>query len=277
MNYIYLKQSPDPVKFGDITIHGFYCDITRGGSHVFKFNSDIPRRYTSLNGIVALTPLLIMDAPEHKMNKSFYYGEEQLWKERFNEIISLPMIPFHSNEEVYTWLKMKGFTPEPESLIEFDGEVKIELEPLPTNFKIRCEHCLDAGFFGNIPCKWCNYGGEFKGIPKDENHPVQLVRKKVAFIKQPVNERTYTKGELISFLVRERQRAVDIAYEFMNTHKQGYTYKKIAGNELAFVEQNLAEECRYIGNTISGLNALSITLGKTIESVITEEINNTSK
>lgn len=32
-----------------------------------------------------------------------------------------------------------------------------------------------------------------------------------------------------------------------------------------------------IGNTISGLNALSISLGKTIESVITEEINNTSK
>ena len=56
----------------------------------------------------------------------------------------------------------------------------------------------------------------------------------------------------------ERKRAVDIAYEFRQRHTESHAAKKMAGNDLAFVEYRISEECRNIGNAISGRTALSM-------------------
>jgi methyl coenzyme M reductase alpha subunit len=59
----------------------------------------------------------------------------------------------------------------------------------------------------------------------------------------------------------ERRRAMDIAYSFMTQRLERYESKKSAGGaiaEIAFAEKKAAEECRYIGNAISGKNALSV-------------------
>ncbi len=61
---------------------------------------------------------------------------------------------------------------------------------------------------------------------------------------------------------QERERAMEIAYSFKEEQKQSYESKKKAGNELAFVSRKISEECRYVGNAISGHNALSITLNE---------------
>lgn len=58
----------------------------------------------------------------------------------------------------------------------------------------------------------------------------------------------------------ERKRAVAIAYAYYDENIQAHESKKKAGNNLAFVSYRVAEECRHIGNAISGHNALSVAL-----------------
>lgn len=87
--------------------------------------------------------------------------------------------------------------------------------------------------------------------------------------------KTYTQEEVDELIIKarvdERTRATKIAYEFRDMNEESYELKKNAGNEYAFIKHDIAEECRYIGNAISGLNAISITLGKTIESTIRDD------
>lgn len=71
---------------------------------------------------------------------------------------------------------------------------------------------------------------------------------------------------------QERSRARDIAYEFMNEKKQSQAIKERVGNSLAFIDECISEECRYIGNAISGGNALSEALGETLEDRVKIEI-----
>lgn len=84
---------------------------------------------------------------------------------------------------------------------------------------------------------------------------------------------TFTKQEVIDLIIKERKRAVDIAHSFWKSNDKIYQDKKSAGQELAFISDEIANECRLVGNAISGLNALSITLGETIESTITQELS----
>lgn len=61
----------------------------------------------------------------------------------------------------------------------------------------------------------------------------------------------------------ERRRGVDIAYAFRKKRLESFEAKTRAGGavaEIAFAEEKAAEECRYIGNAISGHNALSAVL-----------------
>ena len=60
----------------------------------------------------------------------------------------------------------------------------------------------------------------------------------------------------------ERERAVSIAYQFMDMNLLKFESMKKAGSEVAFVNENVAEECRYVGNAISGTNALAIALNQ---------------
>ena len=52
----------------------------------------------------------------------------------------------------------------------------------------------------------------------------------------------------IAIRVDERRRAVDIAYAFRKDHLEAFESKKKAGNDLAFIENSIAEECRYMFN-----------------------------
>lgn len=58
-------------------------------------------------------------------------------------------------------------------------------------------------------------------------------------------------------IIAERKRAVQIAYEFFKKHAEAGKSKRNAKNELAFVEEDIADVSRLIGNAISGNNALS--------------------
>lgn len=88
-------------------------------------------------------------------------------------------------------------------------------------------------------------------------------------------EKLYTQSEVDSLIIQarleERKRAVDIAYEFRNMNNQAYESKKKAGNKHAFIKEDIAEECRYVGNAISGGNALSAALGETMEDRVRKE------
>lgn len=93
----------------------------------------------------------------------------------------------------------------------------------------------------------------------------------------------YTKEEVLELLVKERTRARDVAYEFMNEHerkKKNFTtlmQKDSSNSEYALYvirkAEDLADECRRVGNAISGSNAISATLGETIEDRIKKEYN----
>lgn len=82
----------------------------------------------------------------------------------------------------------------------------------------------------------------------------------------------FTLKEVIQLLVDERKRAVNLAYEFKKEYDEAYASKKKAGNELAFISKDMAEACRIVGNTISGGNALSVTLGETMEERVFEDL-----
>jgi len=82
---------------------------------------------------------------------------------------------------------------------------------------------------------------------------------------------TYTKQEVIKLLVDERTRARDLAYEFMKKYeKKAIDYATVG--DMKRTNEQLADSARIIGNTISGGNALSATLGETIEDRIREEL-----
>lgn len=56
---------------------------------------------------------------------------------------------------------------------------------------------------------------------------------------------------------KERDRAVKIAYLFHKDKTADFESKKKANNELAFISRDIANECRLVGNAISGKNALT--------------------
>lgn len=115
MNYLYFKVSDAPVKVGDLTTEGIIKERTNAGDFIVQINNN----ETDVFGgyyLQALIPLLIMDAPE---GYSKYTADR--WQEF--EVLKKNAIPFHSNEQVYEYIKVKGIKPEAEMLIEFDGEV----------------------------------------------------------------------------------------------------------------------------------------------------------
>lgn len=74
----------------------------------------------------------------------------------------------------------------------------------------------------------------------------------------------------------ERRRAVKIAYEFRSKAQASFEAKKKAGGplaEFAFIKEEIAEECRYVGNAISGKNALTMN-DKSYWEKVKEEIQN---
>lgn len=85
-------------------------------------------------------------------------------------------------------------------------------------------------------------------------------------------KKTYTRKEVIKLLTEERTRARDIAYEF----KEEYDKKAEVLGDLGEMRKNAektADVARQIGNAISGSNALSSTLGETIEDRIKKQLD----
>lgn len=169
-NFIYLKTSTEsPIK-GDITPTGIIFDVY------------FPRIYTE-NMVyenkrpTILLPMLIIDAPEDFLKpfpetveqviafEADEEGESEKWANQWKDTLA-SAIPFHSNEQVYEWLKSKGITPEAEGLYEFDGEIK---------FKYFC-------FIGNDN----NLGGHWHEITERDYCGGLLCpqKKKVATIKR---------------------------------------------------------------------------------------------
>jgi nitric oxide reductase large subunit len=89
-------------------------------------------------------------------------------------------------------------------------------------------------------------------------------------VDEPTSK-TYTEEEVIQLLIKERTRAKDIAYEYYKANEDAYAIRQSNSSVVAFVKREIANECRLIGNTISGINALGATLGETIESKIREQ------
>jgi hypothetical protein len=77
------------------------------------------------------------------------------------------------------------------------------------------------------------------------------------------------KEDIIKLLVKERTDARNIAYEFMKKFEE--KAKNSLMIDLRRKYSDIANECRLIGNAISGSNALSATLGETIEDRIRKE------
>jgi len=78
-------------------------------------------------------------------------------------------------------------------------------------------------------------------------------------------------SELIRQLVKERTRAVDLCYEFKNKYDKMAREYALAGG-MKLTNERLADSARIIGNTISGSNALSATLGETMVDRIRKEL-----
>lgn len=74
----------------------------------------------------------------------------------------------------------------------------------------------------------------------------------------------FMEDSIIDLLEEERQRAMDIAYSAMSGHLSIHEIHQKTGNRMAFVEAELANECRIIGNAISGGSAASNSLGETM-------------
>jgi len=85
-------------------------------------------------------------------------------------------------------------------------------------------------------------------------------------------QETFTKEEVIEFILKERERAVAIAYEFKQRFDEKHADQKSAGWELAFVSEEVADTCRQVGNAIGGLNALSTTLGTTKRDLVEKDL-----
>lgn len=88
-----------------------------------------------------------------------------------------------------------------------------------------------------------------------------------------MNKQTFTREEVIDLLVAERERAVEIAYDSYNKHQKTGEFRKKNNVSIAFVSLDIADEARCIGNCISGLNALSVTLGYTVKDEVTQDLN----
>lgn len=88
-------------------------------------------------------------------------------------------------------------------------------------------------------------------------------------------KKLYTQEEvdqlIIQSIINERKRAKDIAYELKAKHFKAFEEKKASGNDLAFVSEKISDECRIIGNIISGGNALSASLNESMEDRIMRE------
>jgi hypothetical protein len=83
----------------------------------------------------------------------------------------------------------------------------------------------------------------------------------------------YSEVEVIELLAKERQRAIDTAYSFMDKNKKQAGMYLSAGNQKGYVTRTeVADECRLVGNAISGLNALSAALGQTMRDRIKKQL-----
>lgn len=81
--------------------------------------------------------------------------------------------------------------------------------------------------------------------------------------------RMYTEEEVLELMLQERKRAMEIARGFKDQNTEKATS---FGKYTKRMFERQADECRLIGNAISGLNGLSIVLDVTIEDLIKKEL-----
>lgn len=86
-------------------------------------------------------------------------------------------------------------------------------------------------------------------------------------------KQTFTYHEVLALLIKERKAAVDLCYQVMEEFEEKEKNQRFAKNEYAFISREIANECRLIGNAISGGNALSAALGETMEDRVKEELD----
>ena len=110
--------------------------------------------------------------------------------------------------------------------------------------------------------------------PSEGDFIIAIKTKKGKFEQKCVfsDRLSFMEDSILDLLEAERQRAMDIAYKAMENHKSIQAMQESAGNRMAFVEGELANECRIIGNAISGGNALSDSIGETMRDRIRENL-----
>lgn len=89
---------------------------------------------------------------------------------------------------------------------------------------------------------------------------------------KPWEQQTFSYAEVKKLLSAERDRAVKIAYSFKDQNEKSYESRKSAGSTVAFVPKEIANECRLVGNAISGLNALSSAFDELSENLIENDL-----
>lgn len=207
-NYLFLKQSTEPVKVGDLILHlkGAFA----GHFHVVNdIHNNYMGIYSNNEDFVILTPLLITDAPDLPYKK-YLFGDFEEGSGTLDEDIKTHFkkyvkqgIPFHSNEQVYNWLKSKGIKPEAEMLIEFDGEVEFK-------YMIASDDSV-----GN-PTRWAEY------TEPSYNRCIGPHKKKVAIIKD-----TEVKQESEEQLWREAEMLLPRNYGDMFENQNPNSYKEV--------------------------------------------------
>jgi len=92
-------------------------------------------------------------------------------------------------------------------------------------------------------------------------------------------EKLYTHEELVQAVLKERKRCMDIAFQAYHDHFKDATSQKNVEfqTKTTFIRSHItfrvADECRCIGNTISGGNALSAAMGETVDDRVREELS----
>jgi hypothetical protein len=91
--------------------------------------------------------------------------------------------------------------------------------------------------------------------------------------EQPNEVKTYTQDEVISLLVAERKRAMEIVELTENYYNKKAEMKSVSHPQIAYWNKKTANVCRLISMAISGSNVLAATLGETIEDRIKQQLN----
>jgi hypothetical protein len=87
-----------------------------------------------------------------------------------------------------------------------------------------------------------------------------------------MKDKLFTFEEVVDFVLVERMRCVRVAKSFMNDNLKRATTRRKSGDDLAFIDDKVAEECRLIANQLEKKNAIGQVLGHTAKQIFIDEL-----